>query len=119
MDKNAGERLTKLREYLNLSQEAFGERIGMTKSAISKIEKGWSALTDKNIMLICQQFGANEEWLLTGNGEMFQEKLKAATIINMLDVADPLDIEIIQAYLRLDEKYRAAFRELLKELIKR
>jgi transcriptional regulator with XRE-family HTH domain len=117
--KGVSKRVEQLRSYLGFNQEDFGAKLGMTKSAISKIEKGWAALTEKNAMLICQRFGANKDWLLTGRGEMLQDKLEADAIIHMLDVADPLDAEIIRAYLRLDEKYRAAFRELLKELVGR
>lgn len=117
--KGVSKRVEQLRSYLGFNQEDFGAKLGMTKSAISKIEKGWAALTEKNAMLICQRFGANKDWLLTGRGEMLQDKLEADAIIHMLDVADPLDAEIIRAYLRLDEKYRAAFRELLRELVGR
>lgn len=115
--KGMAERVKILRNSLVLSQEAFGEKIGMTRSAISKIEKGWSTLTDKNILLICQRYGASRDWLTCGEGEMLQSELEPETIISMLDVADPLDVEIVRAYLRLDEKYRAAFRELLKGII--
>ncbi len=33
------ERVRQVRKDLGLSQEAFGERLGITKSAVSKIEK--------------------------------------------------------------------------------
>ena len=34
-------------ENVNLSQEAFGNRIGLTKAAISKIEKGVSKMSEQ------------------------------------------------------------------------
>ncbi len=115
------DRLLEVRTTLGLSQEAFGERLEMTRSAISKLEQGWATLTEKNLMLICQKFGVNREWLAEGKGEMFDfSKATAAdSVIALLDIVDPLDVEIIRAYLQLDEKYRAAFRELLKDLIGR
>lgn len=116
-DKVVGKRVRKMRDTLGFSQEEFGLRIGMTRSAISKIEKGWSVVTDKNKLLICQRFGINRDWLETGEGDMLQPELEPETIISMLDIADPLDVEIVLAYLRLDEKYRAAFRELLKGVV--
>ncbi len=112
--KQVGRRIKELRDELGLSQDEFGAKLGMTRSAISKIEKGWSAVTEKNVMLISQRFGVNKKWLLTGKGAMFKEELEADAIIGMLDVADPLDVEIVRAYLRLEGKYRAAFRELFK-----
>ena len=40
-------------------------------------------------------------------------------MIGSLGNIDPMDQEIIKAYLQLDEKHRAAFRELLGKIKKR
>ncbi|WP_099468356.1 helix-turn-helix domain-containing protein [Konateibacter massiliensis] len=64
-------RLKELRTHLGLSQEAFGETVGVTKAAISRIESGTNSLSDRMILSITTQFNVNEEWLRTGNGEMF------------------------------------------------
>ena len=67
------ERIKHLRkDVLNISQEEFGKKIGMTKGAISQFEKGSYAPTDQTIMLICREFHVSEDWLRTGEGEMFQ-----------------------------------------------
>lgn len=58
-------------ENVNLSQEAFGNRIGLTKAAISKIEKGVSKMSEQTILSICREFNVNEDWLRTGKGNMF------------------------------------------------
>lgn len=65
------ERLKELRNYLGLSQEAFGESVGVTKAAISRIESGINSLSDRMILSIVTQHNVNEDWLRTGNGEMF------------------------------------------------
>lgn len=64
-------RLTELRKSLNLSMEKFGSRIGITRSAISKMESGSSGLSEQTILSICREFNVNEEWLRNGSGEMF------------------------------------------------
>lgn len=64
-------RVKELRKFLKLSQEAFGKGLGVTGAGISKIESGDRNLTPQMTLLICQQFGVNEDWLKTGNGEMF------------------------------------------------
>lgn len=65
------ERLKELRIYLGLTQEAFGETVGVTKAAISRIESGVNSLSDRMMLSIVTQHNVNEEWLRTGNGDMF------------------------------------------------
>lgn len=64
-------RIKELRKKLDLSQDKFGEQLGVTKSAVSRIELGTYNATDTMIRLICSTFNVNEEWLRTGEGEMF------------------------------------------------
>ena len=67
-----GERLKKLRkEELNLTLDKFGEKIGVGKTAISRIENGVNNLTDQLSKAICREFNVNESWLRTGEGEIF------------------------------------------------
>jgi len=70
------ERLKELRKALDMSGEAFGQRIGITRATVSRIESGIIELTDRNITLICKEFHVNEEWLRDGTGDMFIEPTK-------------------------------------------
>lgn len=65
------ERIKEIRKTLNLTMEKFGKRLGVGKTAISKIEKGDNSLTDQMFKSVCREFNVNEEWLRTGTGEMF------------------------------------------------
>lgn len=67
----ANERIKYLREHLNISQEKLGETIGLSKSGISSIENGNRNVTEKHIKLIGSCFNVSEDWLRTGNGDMF------------------------------------------------
>ena len=60
----------RLAQSPKMSMEAFGARLGVTKSAISLIESGKNTLTDQMARLICREFGVSEVWLRTGVGEM-------------------------------------------------
>lgn len=60
------ERVKEVRQKLNLSQEEFGNRIGLSKSGISNIENGTRNVTPKHVKLICLTFGVDELWLTTG-----------------------------------------------------
>ena len=62
-----------LRKSLGLSGEKFGEKLGVQKTAISKIERGENNLTEQMIKSICREFNVNEEWLRNGTGRMYVE----------------------------------------------
>jgi len=63
-------RIKELRKVLNLSQKEFGSAIGL-RSSISEIENKKAPITERTIIAICNIFNVNEEWLRSGNGEMF------------------------------------------------
>ena len=66
-----GERIKDVRNSLGLTLEKFGEKLGVTKTAISRIEKGERSLTEQMTKSICREFGVDYIWLTTGEGEMF------------------------------------------------
>ncbi|MCG4525421.1 helix-turn-helix transcriptional regulator, partial [[Ruminococcus] gnavus] len=66
-----GERIREVRNTLGLTLEKFGDRLGVTKVAISNIEKGNRNLTEQMTKAICREFNVDYMWLTTGDGEMF------------------------------------------------
>lgn len=66
-----GERVKEIRKELNLTLEKFGERVGVTKQTVSRIENGVNNLTDQMALAICRTFSVNEHWLRTGEGEPY------------------------------------------------
>lgn len=71
------ERIRLLRkEYLKLSQEKFGEILGVNRSNINNIEGNRLVKPEQKeplYKLICKEFNVRYEWLMTGEGEMFNE----------------------------------------------
>ena len=67
------ERLKELRKELRLTQQAFADRLGVKRNTVATYETGKSNPSDAAVLLICREFHVNEEWLRTGNGEMFVE----------------------------------------------
>lgn len=102
-----GERIKALRKEKNLSMEDFGAVIGMGKSAVSRIENGVNGTTDQTIRSICREFGVNEQWLRTGDGEMFEQT--RASVLDRLSTEYDLSREqrsVIEAFLDLDPQER-------------
>lgn len=76
-------RLKIIRTHLNLSQEEFGSRIGIKSRAhISSLESGSRNITDRIIKDLVSVYNVNEEWLRTGEGDMFlvSDSLKSSNI---------------------------------------
>ena len=69
---NIGERIKKLRKMLDLTQQKFGERIGIKGNTVAQYELGRNEPIDAVLSLICREFNVNAEWLRTGEGEMFK-----------------------------------------------
>lgn len=89
MDIN--ERIKELRIALGLSGEKFGEKLGVTKVAISNIERGNRNLTDQMFKSICREFKVNENWLRTGEGEMFKPVNRNLQILEYFNDVAELD----------------------------
>lgn len=68
------ERIKKIRRELGLTQQEFAERIGIKRNTIANYETGRNDPVDSVISLICREFDVREEWLRTGEGEMFKPK---------------------------------------------
>ena len=68
------ERILYLRDTLNLTRKAFGEKIGVSDSVIKNIE--YSVTDPKPLLLqqICRVYNVDPDWLENGSGEMFLEK---------------------------------------------
>ena len=61
---------------MKLSQREFGEKIGVSRDVISNIEYGRVQPKPLLIKHICDLYSVNEKWLMTGEGEMFNEKMR-------------------------------------------
>lgn len=67
------ERLKKLRKALDLTQQEFADRIGVKRNSFANYETGRNTPIDAIIISICKEFNVNENWLRTGEGDMFIE----------------------------------------------
>lgn len=111
---NINERIRELREYLKLSRNDFGERLGMSGDSINNLERGRVVIKDFIIKLISQEFNVDENWLRTGEGSMFTLELDEDTVLveQLLNEYDnPLFSEIkslvfniMKVYNQLDPK---------------
>lgn len=116
------DRIKKIRKELNLTQQGFADRLGMSRDNIGGYETGRRNPSDAVISLICKTDLkgklVNEEWLRTGNGEMFAktpnstlEKLKQEYNL------DDFSYGLICEYLKLDERKRDVVRQYFHDVL--
>ncbi len=117
------ERIRELRKSLHLTQTEFGERLGVSLSVINNIEYNRLSRPDQKLSLIklmCKEFGVNEEWLLTGEGEPFPKKTRhdeIADFINSLAIDDnSFKARFIAALSRMSEEEWLLVEKVVKEV---
>jgi len=68
------DRIKKLRKDLGLTQQEMADKLGIKRTSISNYEIGRNTPPDAVISLLRREFGASEEWLKTGEGDMYEQK---------------------------------------------
>lgn len=112
-------RMKLLRKTLGLSMEKFGEKIGLTKASISKIESGVTPLTQKNIKLICSVYSVDYFWLTEGEGEMFLEFPDTAIDMIIEDYnLDETDRAFLETYITASSDERKYLKTFLQTFAK-
>ncbi|WP_313181246.1 helix-turn-helix domain-containing protein [Lacrimispora sp.] len=84
MPDDINKRFKLLREKCNKSQEEFGKALGISKSGVSDIENGRRRVTEQHIIMLrnWNEFKINEDWVRTGNGDVFLNPEKADIAFN-------------------------------------
>ena len=114
---STSERLRQLRKDLGMSQEEFGRRIGVSNTAISKLEKNERNLTEQTAKSICREVRVNYFWLTEGKGDMFSGTPESVVDEIAEDYnLDDIDKKIIEKYLELSADQRQVLKEYLKSI---
>ena len=98
-------RITFIVEKSGLTKTAFGKRINISQSMTSRICAGDAKPSDRTITDICREFGCDEVWLRTGEGEPFREQTKEEQIMRFA----------VQTFKGSDE-FRKSFVSMLAKL---
>lgn len=117
------ERIKELRKkHLKMSQTAFGERLGVSRSVINNIELNVLARPDQKLSLyklICSEFNISEEWLLNGTGDMYasNEAEYSALIDRVMTGQNEFAKNIFKTFALFDEKDWEALQAMIAKYI--
>ena len=84
------QRIKLLRETLGISQRDFCKLLSLSGGYIANIEAKLRQPNDRLIKLIVSEFNVNEDWLLTGKGEIFNIKVKDERSSRLLSLFNDL-----------------------------
>ena len=119
------ERIREVRKYLEMSQEEFGNKLGVSRDVIKNIELDRLKKPEQKeplLKLICKEFGVNENWLRFGDGEMFQphstdEKLAGFMgALMKCDDSDPVK-KLLIGFVELLPEEQEQMKELMKKIL--
>lgn len=118
------QRIKEVRKAAGLTLEKFGQRIGITATSCSLLEKGKNNPSNQTILAICREFGVSEMWLRTGEGKPYPERGRLEELSYMSGrflSKEPTDFQqrfAMMMYSLTDEEWKLLeqkARELLEE----
>ncbi len=69
-------RISQVIDTIGLKKTAFAEKLNVSQAFVSQMCSGVKQPSDRTIADICRTFDVNEEWLRTGEGDMFIQKTR-------------------------------------------
>lgn len=119
------ERIRLLRKELGLNQSDFGNKIGVKQGTVAGYESGARTPLDAVVSSICREFDVNEEWLRTGEGEMFEQMTEQQKLLKytgmLLKDKDSAIVNAIQSFIvtyeQLDDTSKATLEKIAQQFI--
>lgn len=119
------ERLKKLRKTLDLTQQEFADKLGIKRNTVAQYEIGRNEPIDAVILSICREFNVNEEWLRTGEGEMFEQMTEQQKLLKytgmLLKDKDSAIVNAIQSFIvtyeQLDDTSKATLEKIAQQFV--
>ena len=102
------DRLKKLRRSLGLKQREVADRLGIATGTVGQWECGDGTPGEARIYQICNEFHVRRNWLLFGEGEMFEPDT---------DEREAQKQFVIACFESLPESKRAVFLDALREYV--
>ena len=114
------ERIKAVRKHTGKLQTEFGAVFGVKEATVTSWETGARNPSDAVLISICREFGVNETWLRTGEGEMFLDLGPDAQLEKIFDQiqlsSDDTIRAIIRTYWGLSDQDKAVIRRVILEL---
>ena len=100
-----------------LTQKMFAQRLGIAQTSYSSIENGASPVQERYIISICAEFHVSEQWLRTGEGDMYADP--ADQLVRQLADQYHLSgvyLHVVRAFLTIPPEFRGEILTLARAL---
>jgi transcriptional regulator with XRE-family HTH domain len=85
------DRLKQIRNYFNLTIREFSKKIYFSHSVYGQVEYGNRKPNDRIIQLISSKFNVNKEWILNGEGNMFDTPPPDVRLERILEIYNTIN----------------------------
>lgn len=114
------DRIKLIRNNEGITQQEFADKLGLKRNTVASYEINKITPSDRTILDICREFNVNENWLRTGEGEMFRQQNTdeeiAAFIGDVLSGDNDFKRRFILFLARLSENEWQLLETMLKKL---
>ena len=117
------ERIKELRKSLGITQQDFADKLGLKRNTIATYEIGKAVPSDRVVSDLCNKYNVNEEWLRTGEGEMFvalnrTQQIAQLTADLFKGEIDSFKERLLLALAKLDENEWKVLEKIAEDLTK-
>ena len=117
------ERIKELRKSLGITQQEFADKLGLKRNTIATYEIGKAVPSDRVVSDLCKKYNVNEEWLRTGEGEMFvalnrTQQIAQLTADLFKGEKDSFKERLLLALAKLDENEWKVLEKIAEDLTK-
>lgn len=78
--EQVGARVKEMRKALGMKQDELSSILGIGKSALSMIETGRAALSERNKNILIQELNLNPQWIESGEGRFSTARWKRSSL---------------------------------------
>lgn len=112
-------RIKKVRSDLKLSMQKFGARVGISATAVMRLETGENNPSEQTIRAICSEFNVNRTWLETGEGETYKQSALIPELMRVVQASPNLQEILERVFSEMSDAEWQAFDDFLGRITKK
>ena len=119
---NISSRVCRLIAELNMTKTSFAKALNLSQPFVSQICTGYSQPSERTILDICSKFNVNEQWLRSGEGDMFlklsrNDEIAAYVARVMKDESAVFQQKMLLIFSRLPPEMLKKLEEVAEEIL--